>query len=112
MSSSDRPKVEYDSESELVEDYKLHVTSSSANLQIATEYLYDSLVSEAVMGIAFQMHFESKFPVSLRGIFIDKFHEFRHFPRRKFSAHRAKNPRSTAPHPTTAATANFSTASV
>jgi hypothetical protein len=76
MSSSDRPKVEYDSESELVEDYQRHVTSSSANLQVAVDYLYDSLVSEAVMGFAFQMHFESKFPVR---IFIDKFHEFRHF---------------------------------
>lgn len=69
MSSSDRPKVEYDSESELVEDYKKYVTNNTNNLQLATEYLYDSLVNEAVMGFAFQMHFEAKFPVRLRKSF-------------------------------------------
>lgn len=73
MSSSDRPKFEYESESELVEDYKKLILSSQTNLNIATEYIYDSLVEDAVMGVAFQMHFENKFPVSLRIIFIDDF---------------------------------------
>lgn len=65
MSSSDRPKVEYDSESELVEDYKKIVIGNPSNLNLATEYLFESLVDEAVMGYAFQMHFEAKLPVSL-----------------------------------------------
>lgn len=57
-------KFEYESEIELVEDYKNLVLTKPNNLNIATEYLYESLVEEAVMGVAFQMHFESKFPVS------------------------------------------------
>lgn len=66
MTSSDRGgKVEYDSESELVEDFKQIVMSNPANLNIAIEHLFESLVDEAVMGYAFQMHFEAKFPVSL-----------------------------------------------
>lgn len=70
MSSSERQKFEYESESELVEDYKKIVLSSPSNVNFAAEYLYESLVEESVMGIAFQMHFESKFPVSLIVIFI------------------------------------------
>lgn len=75
MSSSDRQKLDFDSESsELVEDYKKIVIANSNNLNLATEYLYESLVEEAIMGVAFQMHFENKFPVSLEMIFYDDFH--------------------------------------
>lgn len=75
MSSSDRQKLDFDSESsELVEDYKKIVIANSNNLNLATEYLYESLVEEAIMGVAFQMHFENKFPVSLEMIFSDDFH--------------------------------------
>lgn len=56
--------VEYDSESELMDDYKIHVMSSTQNLNTATEYLFESLCNEAIMGFAFQTHFESKFPVN------------------------------------------------
>lgn len=64
MSSSERQKFEYESESELIEDYKKLVLSNPNNVNFAAEYLYESLVEESVMGIAFQMHFESKYPVS------------------------------------------------
>lgn len=69
MSSSERQKFEYDSLEELKDDYK-KLMSNQNNLNIATEYLYESLVDEAILGIVFQMHFESKFPVSLSTIFI------------------------------------------
>lgn len=65
--------VEYDSESELTEDYKKFVISSTQNLSIATEYLFESLVNEAVMGYAFQTHFEAKFPVNFDLIFIENY---------------------------------------
>lgn len=70
MSSSERQKFEYESESELYEEYKKIVLSNPNNVNFAADYLYESLVEEAVMGIAFQMHFESKFPVSLAIILI------------------------------------------
>lgn len=63
-SSSERQKFEYESESELESDYKKIVLSSPVNVQIATDHLYDSILEEAVMGIAFHMHFQSKHPVS------------------------------------------------
>jgi hypothetical protein len=65
MSSSERHKYEYDCESELVEDYKKLVLADTNNLNVAAHYLYDSLVEEAMYGVAFQMHFESKYPVGL-----------------------------------------------
>lgn len=71
MSSTE--KFEYESETELIEDYKKLVLTKPNNLNIATEYLYESLVEEAVMGVAFQMHFESKYPVSLGESFIQTF---------------------------------------
>lgn len=70
--SSERQKFEYENESELTEDYKKLVLQNPTNLNIATEYLFDSLVEEAVMGVTFQMHFESKYPVSLCPIFIQE----------------------------------------
>lgn len=61
---STKTKLEFEVEEvELVEDYKNLVLTKPNNLSIAIEYLYESLVEEAVMGVAFQMHFESKFPV-------------------------------------------------
>lgn len=73
MSSSERQKFEYDSESELVEDYKKLVLSDPNSLNVAAQYMYDSLVEEAMYGVAFQMHFESKYPVSLSQSFIQRF---------------------------------------
>lgn len=70
MSSFDRQKLEYDSESELVEDYKKIIIANPNNLNLATEYLFESLVEEAIMGVVFQMHFESKYPVRIELIFI------------------------------------------
>lgn len=71
MSSSDRQKYDFDSEcSELIEDYKKIVIANPNNLNLATEYLYESLVEEAIMGVAFQMHFENKYPVSPKIIYL------------------------------------------
>lgn len=68
MASGER-HFEYDSESELVADFK-KLVSSSENLNIAAEYIFDTLIEEAVMGVAFQMHFENKLAVSFVRIFI------------------------------------------
>lgn len=73
MTSSERQKFEYESESELAEDYKKLVLSSPTNLSIATDHLYESILEEAVMGIAFHMHFQSKHPVSMGEILIQNF---------------------------------------
>lgn len=70
MASAERHKFEYDSESDLVDDYKKLVLSNPTNLNTATEYLFDTLVEEVVMGVAFQMHFENKLAVSFERIFI------------------------------------------
>lgn len=73
MTSSERQKFEYESESELAADYKKLVLSSPSNLTVATDHLYDSILEEAVMGIAFHMHFQSKHPVRTDKILIQKF---------------------------------------
>lgn len=67
--SSERAKFEYENENELIEDYKKNI-NNQANLNIAVEYLYETLVEETIMGHAFQCHFESKHPVSFDVIFI------------------------------------------
>lgn len=77
MASAERHKFEYDSESELVDDYKKLVLSNPTNLNAATEYLFDTLVEETVMGVAFQMHFENKLAVSFDRIFIQASSRFR-----------------------------------
>lgn len=97
MSTSDRPKAEYDSESELLEDYKKLVISNPINLNIATEHLFESLVDEAVMGYCFQMHFEAKLPVNLGQFLLKKLvNNFCNF--RKCLDRPLKNLRSTAHH--------------
>lgn len=64
MASSDRPQnVEYESESELIQDFQKTI-SNPTNLNFATQYLYDQLVDEAILQIIFRAHFESKHPVS------------------------------------------------
>lgn len=72
MSTADRQKFEYESENELIDDYK-KLLSNPSNLNIAIEYLFESLLDDAVMGVAFQMHYENKFPVSSVAIFIYDF---------------------------------------
>lgn len=67
MASAERHKFEYDSESEIVEDYKKIVLP---NLAVAADYLFETLFEEAVTQVAFQMHFENKLSVSLDRIFI------------------------------------------
>lgn len=69
--SSERHKFEYESESDLISDYKKAIENPQ-NLTLATEMIYESLVEEAVMGVSFQMHFESKYPVCFYAIFIQK----------------------------------------
>jgi hypothetical protein len=72
MSSSERHKSEYEFESELVEDYKKLILTDPNNLNVAAQYLFDSLLEDAMYGVAFQMHFESKYPVSSGQIFIQR----------------------------------------
>lgn len=64
MSTADRPaSVEYDSETELVQDYQ-KVMSNPVNVNFATQYLFDQLVDDVILQIVFRAHFESKHPVS------------------------------------------------
>lgn len=64
MSSSERlNNVEYESESELIQDYQ-KTMSNPANVNFATQYLYDQLVDDVILQIVFRAHFESKHPVS------------------------------------------------
>lgn len=72
MSSTERAKFEYENESELIEDYKRTI-NNQVNLDLAVEYLYETLVEETIMGVAFQCHYESKYPVSLIESFIHEF---------------------------------------
>lgn len=67
--SSERAKFEYENENELIEDYKKNINNQT-NLNLAVEYLYETLVEETIMSVAFQCHFESKHPVSFAVIFI------------------------------------------
>lgn len=73
MTSSERQKFEYETEGELADDFKKLVLSSPSNVNIATDHLYESILEEAVMGIAFHMHFQSKHPVSLDESLIQEF---------------------------------------
>ncbi|KAL7012850.1 hypothetical protein ACKWTF_015077 [Chironomus riparius] len=62
MSSSERTNnVEYESETELVQDYQ-KTMSNPANVSYATQYLYDQLVDDVILQIVFRSHFESKHP--------------------------------------------------
>lgn len=70
--STERAKFEYENENELIEDYKKNI-NNQANLNLAVEYLYETLVEETIMGVAFQCHFESKHPVSFETFFIHEF---------------------------------------
>lgn len=62
--SFDKPKFEPDSESEeaLMEEFKTIIRDEN-KLSAAAESLYESLVEDSILGVAFQMHFESKHPV-------------------------------------------------
>lgn len=73
MASTERQKFEYENESELLEDYKKIVLASPQSLSYAAEYIFETLVEEAVEGAAFQTHFENKHPVRLTKIFIQGF---------------------------------------
>lgn len=75
MSSTERAKFEYENENELIEDYKRTI-NNQVNLDLAVEYLYETLVEETIMGVAFQCHYENKYPVSLTYFFIHEFVDF------------------------------------
>ncbi|CRL05980.1 CLUMA_CG019015, isoform A [Clunio marinus] len=61
MTNANRSKWEYESESDLIQDFKKTFANPS-NLDPAAEHLFESMFQEAVEGVAFQMHFESKHP--------------------------------------------------
>jgi hypothetical protein len=56
--------VEYESESELIQDYKKAI-QNPATLNFAQNYLFDQLVEDAILTVVFRAHFESKHPVSI-----------------------------------------------
>lgn len=51
--------IEYASEDQLMTEFQGYMKDSK-NLQIATEYLYNSLIDEQVLGIAFEIHHNLK----------------------------------------------------
>lgn len=53
------PHIEYSSESELLNDFKEYM-SDPESLEKATNYLYDSLLDETILGTAFELHYYHK----------------------------------------------------
>lgn len=58
-SSSSSQPIEYANEKELLKDFK-KLMKDPANLDTATNYLYQSLLDETILGIAFEAHYAHK----------------------------------------------------
>lgn len=63
------PGPEYASEAELLAEFKKYM-SSSDNVEKATNYLYNTLLDEAIIGCVFEFHYLAKTGVgeALEGI--------------------------------------------
>lgn len=59
MNESSSSQVEYSSEAELLADFKRYMCDPS-NVERATNYLYNSLVEETIMGVVFELHYLHK----------------------------------------------------
>ncbi|XP_031616421.1 SAGA-associated factor 11 homolog [Contarinia nasturtii] len=59
MNEGSSSQIEYASETELLADFKKHMCDP-ANLERATNYLYNSLVDETIMGVVFELHYLHK----------------------------------------------------
>lgn len=53
------PHIEYSSEAELLSEYKEYM-SDPENVERATNYLYNALLDETILGIAFELHYYHK----------------------------------------------------
>lgn len=62
-SINERQRHEEYEEEHLIQEYEKTI-SNPATLKFAVEYLYDSLLEDAIMTMCFKAHFESKHPVS------------------------------------------------
>lgn len=59
MNESSSSQVEYTSETELLAEFKRYMCDPT-NLERATNYLYNSLVDETIMGVVFELHYLHK----------------------------------------------------
>lgn len=59
MNENPSSSVEYSDEGELLSEFKQFM-SDPVNVERATSYLYNSLVEEAVLGVAFELHYLHK----------------------------------------------------
>lgn len=59
MNESSTKSIEYASEAELLSEFKEHMCDP-ANIERATNYLYNALVEETVIGVAFELHYLHK----------------------------------------------------
>lgn len=64
-SINDRQRLEEYEEEHLIQEYE-KIISNPSTLKFAVDYLYDSLLEDAIMTMCFRAHFESKHPVSRR----------------------------------------------
>lgn len=68
MNESSSSQVEYTSEAELLAEFKRYMCDP-LNVERATQYLYNSLVEETIMGVVFELHYLHKtgLDVALKG---------------------------------------------
>lgn len=59
INESSSSQVEYTSETELLAEFKRYVCDPT-NVERATNYLYNSLVDETIMGVVFELHYLNK----------------------------------------------------
>lgn len=59
MNESSGTNFEYGSETELLADFKRYMCDPT-NVERATNYLYNSLVEETIMGVVFELHYLHK----------------------------------------------------
>lgn len=59
MNESSTKSIEYSSEAELLSEFKEYMCDP-ANIERATNYLYNALVEETVIGVAFELHYLHK----------------------------------------------------
>lgn len=55
-SAAEEKPIGYNSEKELLIDFQQSLRDSGSSLEAATTYLYQSLVDEAILGLAFEVH--------------------------------------------------------
>lgn len=55
MSESPPPHIEYTSETELLTEFNEYMRDTS-NIEIAANYLFDSLLDDIILGIVFEVH--------------------------------------------------------